>query len=157
MKVLAFDQSTNVTGYSIWESGKLCDYGVIDLHKVKDTGARFYMMVKEIREVINKRQPDVIVIEDVAQQSNINVMKILAQLQGCIYALGLLSDLPVQTIKPTVWRQTLEFRQGAKVKRQELKEQALCYIKENFGLDVIEDVAEAICIGQAWCLSGDEE
>lgn len=82
-----------------------------------------------------------------AQQSNINVMKILAQLQGCIYALGLLSDLPVQTIKPTVWRQTLEFRQGAKVKRQELKEQALCYIKENFGLDVIEDVAEAICIG----------
>lgn len=157
MKVLAFDQSTNVTGYSIWESGKLCDYGVIDLHKVKDTGTRFYMMVKEIREVINKRQPDVIVIEDVAQQSNINVMKILAQLQGCIYALGLLSDLPVQTIKPTVWRQTLEFRQGAKVKRQELKERALCYIKENFGLDVIEDVAEAICIGQAWCLSGNEE
>lgn len=55
MKVLAFDQSTNVTGYSIWESGELGDYGVIDLHKIKDTGARFYMMVKEIREVINKR------------------------------------------------------------------------------------------------------
>ena len=43
----------------------------------------------------------------------------------------------------------MNYSQGAKVKRQELKQQSIDYVKNNFGLDLSEDECEAICINEA--------
>ena len=37
MKILAFDQSTNLTGYSFFDGNEYIESGVIDKHKIKDT------------------------------------------------------------------------------------------------------------------------
>ena len=50
---------------------------------------------------------------------------------------------------PSQWRKALSYRQGPKVKREELKQQSLDYVKKHFRLDVCEDQAEAICINDA--------
>ena len=35
-KILSFDQSTKISAYSIFIGGKYIEYGVIDLHKMKN-------------------------------------------------------------------------------------------------------------------------
>lgn len=150
MNILVFDQSTTVTGFSIWQDGGLQEYGVIDLHRNADADERFMQMVTEIARVVNNNHPSLLVVEDVAQQSNVAVLKTLARLQGAIMRIGQENGIDVVFIKPTEWRSKLGFQQGAKVKRDALKQQALIYVKEQYGYDVIEDVAESICIGDAY-------
>ena len=150
MNMLVFDQSTTITGFSIWKDGGLQEYGVIDLHRNSDTEERFMLMVAEISRVVNNNHPSLLVVEDVAQQSNVAVLKVLARLQGAILRISQEYNVNVVFIKPTEWRSKLGFQQGAKIKRDALKQQALIYIKDQYGYDVIEDVAEAICIGDAY-------
>lgn len=149
MKLLILDQSTSLTGYSVWQD-RLQNYGIIDFHKNTNSDERFRQMTLGIKDLILQYSPDKVVIEDVAQQSNVNVLKVLARLQGAILGFCYLYGIDYDIVKPTVWRSKLEFAQGAKVKRSELKRQALEYVRQTYKLDVIEDVAEAICIGEAY-------
>ncbi|MEE1301656.1 MAG: hypothetical protein UHD64_02635, partial [Bacteroidales bacterium] len=53
-------------------------------------------------------------------------------------------------LPPSEWRSVLEFKQGSKVKREQLKEQSINYVKEHLGFDGFsEDRCEACCIGVA--------
>ncbi len=49
---------------------------------------------------------------------------------------------------PAEWRKIVGLPMGKK-KRAELKAEAVAYVKEQYGLDVGDDEAEAICIGEA--------
>ena len=44
----------------------------------------------------------------------------------------------------------MQFRQGPKVKRDELKAQSIAFAKKEFGIDEYEDQMEAVCIGEAF-------
>lgn len=51
---------------------------------------------------------------------------------------------------PTVWRKSLNFKQGRNIKREKLKEQAIDYINEHLNLHLSkadDDIADSICIG----------
>jgi len=50
----------------------------------------------------------------------------------------------------STWRKRLGFRQGSKIKRSELKQQAHDYVVEHFGIETSEDECDAICIGWAY-------
>ena len=113
MKILAFDQSSKLSGWSLFEDNKYSCSGVIDKSKIKDSDRRIGEMGLEICEKIQELKPDCVRIE---------------------------------IIGPSQWRSTLLFRQGAGVKRKELKAQSIEYVKSNYGLDVSEDEAESICI-----------
>lgn len=149
MTTLAFDQSTNVTGYSIWKDKSLTKYGVIDRSDMKnDASERFNAMCDDIIDLIKRVKPDRVIMEDIAQQQNVKVLKVLARLQGIMMYHCHILNIPVEVIAPTAWRKKIGFEQG-KMKRDELKKMALDYVKTTYGYDVIEDVAEAICIGAA--------
>ena len=45
------------------------------------------------------------------------------------------------------------FRQGAGIKRPELKKQAIEYVMKKYGLKLCEDICEAICLGDAFVKS----
>ena len=53
------------------------------------------------------------------------------------------------TIRPTSWRKQLSFSQGKNIKRDQLKEQSVKYVSDNYGLNVGDDEADAICIADA--------
>ena len=149
MRVVSFDQSTKISAYSLWVDGKYVENGIIDLHKIKDTSDRIRAMGVELGKIINKYSPDIVVLEEVAQQSNPLTLKLLARIQGVIIGYCAANSIETYIVEPSKWRSTLHFRQGSGVKRQELKGQAMQYVKDVYGLELSEDACEAICINEA--------
>ena len=150
MKILSFDQSTRCSGYAYFEDSKYIESGVVDMSKSKlETDKRSFEMAKELWKIIKKYKPDEIVLENVQQQSNPATMIVLARLAGMIIGYAEAHNVHVHILLPSQWRKQLGYSQGAKVKRQELKQQSIDYVKENFGLDLPEDQCEAIAEGVA--------
>ena len=149
MKVLSFDQSTKISAYSIFIDGAYVESGYIDLHKMKDTSERVRAMGVELGNIIEKSQPDKVVLEEVAQQSNPLTLKLLARIQGIIIGFCAAHNIETYIVEPSKWRSTLKFKQGSKVKREELKAQAINHVKDVYGLELTEDQCESVCINEA--------
>lgn len=146
MKILAFDQSSKLSGWSLFEDDKYSCSGVIDKSKIKDSDRRIGEMGLEICEKIQELKPDCVIIENVQQQAGVATVILLSRLQGFILGWCYAHNVRIEIIGPSQWRSTLSFRQGAGIKRKELKAQSIEYVKSNYGLDVSEDEAESICI-----------
>ena len=148
-KILAFDQSTKISAHSIFIEGKYVECGLIDLHKMKDTNERVRAMGVELCKIITKYNPDKVVMEEVAQQSNALTLKLLARIQGIIIGFCAAHNIETYIIEPSKWRSVLQFKQGSGVKRQELKSQSIEYVKNTYHLDLSEDECESLCINEA--------
>jgi Holliday junction resolvasome RuvABC endonuclease subunit len=150
MKILSMDQSTRVTGYSVFNDGNYVTSGVVDLHKIKDTEERSKQMAVEICRLIEDSKPDCVIIEEVALTSNAQTLKLLARIQGVAIGFCAAHNIPLHVLEPTRWRSALNYRQGPKVKREELKAQSLAFVKKELGLNIkSEDENEACAIGVA--------
>ena len=153
MKVLALDQSTTCSGYAVFIDGKYDHSGVVDLHLIKETNVRFKRMYEELYKLVEDEKPDRVVIEDTqAQGGNMAVFKLLCQLQGILIGVFYAKGIQFTVMTPSHWRNILGYAQGPKVKRAELKQQSKDYAKEHFGLTGKEDMLEAACIGDAYCI-----
>jgi Holliday junction resolvasome RuvABC endonuclease subunit len=150
MRILAFDQSTKVTGWSLFIDEKYVDSGVIDLGKNKNTEDRSKQMGLAICKIITDSKPDTVVIEEVAMQSNAQTLKLLARIQGVAIGFCAAHNIPLHILEPSRWRSALSYKQGRAVKREELKQQSFDYVKEHLGFDYFsEDRCEACCINMA--------
>ena len=150
MRIMSFDQSTRVSGWAYFEDGKYIESGIIDMSKSQlETDKRSFEMAKEIWKIIKKYKPQEVVIENVQQQSSPSTVIILARLAGMIIGYAEAHNVHVHILLPSQWRKALGYSQGAKVKRQELKQQSIDYVKENLGLELSEDECEAIAEGIA--------
>lgn len=145
----SLDQSTKLTGWCIWKNGKYETSGLIDFSQVKEPDVRFNNMLKSIMCLLDKYSPAVVYIEDTALQRNAKTLKELSQLQGVIIGYCKTKNIDIQIISPGKWRKQLGFKQGAGVKRQDLKKQCFDWVKKNFGIEKSEDEVEAIGIGAA--------
>lgn len=150
MKILAFDQSTRISGWSVFDDEAYVDSGVIDLSKIKDTTERTNQMGLAIGKLIAEVHPGMVVIEEVQQQSNVDTVKKLSRIQGMAMGFAAALGIPVHILEPSKWRKALGYNQGPKVDRKELKQQSIDYVKEHFGFDGFsEDRNEAVCINVA--------
>lgn len=149
MKILSFDQSTKVSGFALFDGAKYIGSGFIDLHTITDTSERTRQMGIAICNTIKKCSPDVIIIEEVQQQGNADTLKKLARVQGIAIGFATANNIQLHIVEPTKWRKALNYKQGKAVKREELKQQSIDYVKQNFGFNFSEDRCEAICINVA--------
>ena len=149
MKLLAWDQSSKKSGWCLLENGKYVKSGIIDKHKIADIDTRIGEMGVAICQQIKELQPDIVVIEDVQNQSSISTVVSLARLQGFILGWCYVKHIRTEIVRPSEWRKVLEFKQGAGVKRQELKEQGMNYVRSTYNMDLSEDECEAMCIADA--------
>ncbi|MGE9950112.1 hypothetical protein [Coprococcus catus] len=53
------------------------------------------------------------------------------------------------TIRPSSWRKAINLKQNKNIKREQLKQEAIDYVKEKYNIEVNDDIADAICIGDA--------
>lgn len=148
MKILAFDQATNITAWCLWNTKRPLRYDAIDLHKEKNIDVRMDQMCVEIYQLIKKEKPDLIVLEDVSFQRDAQALINLARLQGRIMQMAYEIGAPVVLYKPSTWRKIVGIKTGKGIKRDELKSAAMMMITEKYGIEVSEDIAEAICIGE---------
>ena len=150
MRVMSFDQSTRVSGWSLFEDREYVCSGTVDMNKSKlGTSERSFEMAKRLWAILKEYKPDHLIIEDTQQQSNVKTVIILARLQGMIIGYAEAHKIKVHILLPSQWRAELHYKQGPKVKREDLKQQSIDFVKEKYGFNLSEDENEAICINHA--------
>lgn len=149
MKILSFDQATNLTGYAVFTNSKLKNFGLVDFHKLSGE-EKSKQMILAIFELIDSVKPDVVIIENVQSQANMQAVIMLARLQGAIIGYCYKKHIPWKTYLPSQWRKIIGITQGRGIKREELKAQSMEFVKTITKDTVGEDTAEAIAIGCAY-------
>lgn len=146
MIISGIDASTTCTGISYFKGNKLITYEKIDLKKQKNAELRMKDMYLQITSSLSKHKPDIVYYEDNYQKINPKTTKQLSLLMGAIWGYCILNDIAIEPILPSEWRTAIDINKP-KADRKEYKRRAIDYVKENFGLDVGDDEADAICIG----------
>lgn len=144
-KILNLDQSTKITGYSIFNNNNLGTYGLLKanedeknpIERLKEMNDKIIALIKDVR-------PDYVVFEHVQFQNNYGTFQLLSQLQGIIMADLFKVDLGFTIIEPTAWKSFCGIK-GRRRAEQKLNTQK--FVKEKYNADVSEDEADAIGIG----------
>ena len=149
VKLLAIDSSTNKSGLAYFCNGKYKEHLLLDCSKDKNMSSRFESMSQKLWGVLEIYKPNIVFIEETVVLRNAQTQRFLTRLQGVIYAWCINHGCEFNTIRPTSWRSAIGMKQGRNVKRNQLKEQSVKYVFDNYGLNVGDDEADAICIGDA--------
>lgn len=144
-KILALDQATKVSGYSVFNNKNLDTYGLLKVNeKEKNPIERMKEMNDKIIALIDGVKPDYIVFENVQFQNNYGTFQQLSQLQGVIMAFLFCKNIGFTVIEPSAWKSFCGIKGR---KRIEQKANTQKFVKEKYKLDVSEDEADAIGIG----------
>lgn len=144
MKLLALDQASQISGYAIFEDGKLIQSGAFTAGD-GDVGARLVTIRNKVIELIEQHNIDTIAFEDIQlQNGNVVTMKTLAEVMGVIEELAAERKLAYVIIPSVTWKASL----GIKGKRRdEQKRAAQQFVLDKIGVKATQDQSDAICIG----------
>ncbi|MCD8210161.1 MAG: crossover junction endodeoxyribonuclease RuvC [Prevotella sp.] len=155
MKILSIDGSTKSTGWAVFDDETLLDHGCIAATSA-DLINRIHKMTDGLRAVLDK-YPDIqkVVMEEVRPEQglqNLATHRALMYLQAAIEFMihDDYKKIKIETVYPSEWRKVCGIKTGKGVRRETLKPQDIAFVKNTYGIDVNDDVADAICIGHAW-------
>jgi len=142
MRTMGIDSSTTATGWAVIEGDSIVASGII---KPKgNTVERIIEISQELCRIYREYEPEIVNIEDLSVTRNMKTMKTLSGLLYSILTSLYKQDAIMILLKPTQWRKgKVEGRT-----REQLKQSAIQYIKQKYGLYVEEDTAEAIIIAE---------
>ena len=146
-RLLALDQASKVTGWAIFEDGELKSYGKISLDD-PNTDIRLVQLRQSIQTLVADYNIDEVIFEDIQQQNNVannvQTFKVLAEVYGIVSELLQELQIPHSTVLAASWKSTLGIKGRT---RAEQKKNAQLYVEQNYGIHVIQDIADAVCIG----------
>lgn len=146
-RLLALDQASKVTGWAIFEDGELKSYGKISLDD-PNTDIRLVQLRQGIQTLVADYNIDEVIFEDIQQQNNVannvQTFKVLAEVYGVVSELLQELQIPHSTVLAASWKSTLGIKGRT---RAEQKKNAQLYVEQNYGIHVIQDIADAVCIG----------
>ena len=143
-RIVAIDNATHISGWSIFDNGELESYGKFTT-KADETIDRIIEFCDWLVGIIEKWQPDTVLIEDIQQQSNVSIFKTLAKLQGAIEYVLKKNGLEYYIIHSQTWKG----HSGVKGKsRPDQKKSAQLLVEKLFGVKATQDECDAILIGK---------
>lgn len=145
-RIMALDQATRISGYSVFEGNKLLDYGTYKTTLNKEQVERNHELVSWLYSMIEKWKPDEIGIEGIQYQPNegVLVFESLARLQGCLLDMIYSNNIAYRVCPTNTWRAAC----GVKGKIRAQKKRSMQeIIKKLYDVTVTEDEADAIGIG----------
>lgn len=153
-RLLALDTASNNSGYALYTAGKLKESGVISCEG--DTEERIDKMCNGLMSLLNRIHPGTIVIELTVVDRGTATQRMLSEIVGAVrgWAASNVYDDGIKTefieYRPNTWRKLvcLEGETFPK-KRNDCKVWAVKKVKEMYDMDVTDDRADAILIGQA--------
>jgi Holliday junction resolvasome RuvABC endonuclease subunit len=162
--LLSLDTSSTKTGWAIFKNGIYKESGVLDWSHVKETEDRLLLMYIDIIQHIDKYEPDILVIEkDVVgsgKKQNMSTINTLVKLIGGVwaYCIQLNIDTPMnfqtgefiifyKEYTPSEWRNLVGITAR---KREDCKTASIKRIKDVYNLNVDDNEADAINIGDAY-------
>ena len=149
MRVAGIDGSTNSTGVAIMNDGALEFYTLIDLHKEKDAMKRIRNMLLKISEILDKYDLDAVYMEKSVLKNNVDTVQKLANLAGGMMFYCAKNSIKFNHPLPPEWRAKIGIKQSSKIKRDVLKEEAICVVQHEYGICVNDDIAEAVLIARS--------
>lgn len=154
MNIIALDMSTKSTGYAIYKHNKLIQYNYITATS-NDLFNRIKVMLNAINKLLEQHSDlEYVIMQQVRQEGFINVKtyKALMYLQGCIQMIihEKFKYLQTDFLYPSSWRKICKIKQGRGVQRKQQKQLDVQWVKDNFNIEVNDDVADAIGLGYAY-------
>ena len=152
MMVAGVDASTTATGVAIMKDGELLHYELIaiDSKKEKDAYKRIKEMLVRICEILDQYEIDKVYMEKaICKGGNVDITIKLAYLSGGISLYCIQQDIEFHNPRPAEWRAIVGIKNGRGVLREEQKEQAIKAVKDWYGIDVGDDVAEATLLARS--------
>ena len=163
--LLSLDTSSTKTGWAVFKNGIYKESGVLDWSRIKDnTEDRLQIMYIDIIQHIQKYEPDILVIEkDIVgsgKRQNMSTINTLVKLIGGVwaYCIQLNMDTPMNfpagefnifyvEYTPSEWRSLVGITAR---KREDCKAASIKRIKDIYNIDVDDNEADAINIGEAY-------
>lgn len=146
-RIMGFDQATKHFGISVFDDGKLVYYDCVDFND-SNTEVRLMQISQFLDRVCKAWQPDFVVFEDIQLQggaAGFNTFKVLAELLGIVIAVLNINSIAHECVSNKVWQS--KFMIGGK-DRIAQKQNVIAKVKSMFGIDVTDDIADAILIGK---------
>lgn len=152
-RILALDQATKVTGYSIFDNGQLIKYGTFSV-SIEDEIARCVAIKNWLISMIENWHPDFIGVEGIQYQpktfdgdsvGSVTLFQTLAHLQGVLLVTCHELNIPYRVCPTNTWRNVVGVKGRARADR---KKSMQLIVKENYWVDVTDDEADAIGIGR---------
>lgn len=144
--VLSLDLSSKSSGWCVAIDKTMVDYGCISCC-ARDVIQRIYIMRDSVIEIIKKYDINEVIIEEVHPDfKNLHTIKVLLWLQAAI-VFGITDynrNIEINFILPSEWRASLGIKGNSK--RSIAKQQDINHVKEKFGIEVNDDIADSICI-----------
>lgn len=143
-RIIAIDQASQKIGISIYDKGKLAYY-----HLVEVTGtlpvrlAKIYKFLVEV--VIQTWRPDYLVFEDIQYQDNALTHKTLGMVMGICVLAAEQHSIPHTEILNKVWQSEFNIAGSTRVAQ---KSNVIKRVQEYYGIEVNDDVADAILMGK---------
>lgn len=150
--MFSIDSSTKKTGITIWKNAICQEIILLNYDNPKQyptMNDRYPIMCSVLQKLLNQYKPQIIYIEDEVVKRNMATCRFLFRLQGTIEGWCLINNCEFNTIRPTEWRKACSMKQGKKIKRDDLKQQSIDYVKNLLDLNVTDDQADSVCIGIA--------
>lgn len=154
MKIMAIDASTKSTGVAVFDGYNLKYHNCFTASST-DMIKRVQKIVGEIQKVLNEYEVEKIILEEVRPENglqNIKTHRALMWMQAAI-AFMLHDNFPkiqIEYIYPSEWRAACGIKTGRGVRRDSLKPADIKFVKDTYGLEVNDDIADAIGIGHAY-------
>lgn len=157
-KLLALDQSSRITGWAVFENGKLLARGKFDAENAGSNIAdRLHYIRKKVTQLIEQFGINEVVLEDIQMQgnvvNNVQTFKILAEVFGVISELLVELNIPQSAVLASSWKSTLGIK-GAN--RAAQKKNAQEYVLNTYSIKATQDECDAICIGTHKCSKGSD-
>ena len=152
MIVAGIDASTKATGVSIMCDGELIYYKLIaiDSKKEKDAYKRIKEMFVKICEILDQYNIDAMYMEKaICKGGNVDVTIKLAYLSGGMSLYCIQKNIEFHNPTPSEWRASVGISNGRGVVRDTQKSEAIKAVKDEYGIDVGDDVAESICLARS--------
>lgn len=145
MIYLAIDQSSNISGYSVWRDKELLEWGKVQfegefINRVLELKSWMLSKIEEYEE-----ENIEVVVEEIQEQSNAQTFKKLAMLQGAILVALTEVEIKYHLVYASQWKSYANIKGKNRTQQKQNTQQ---YVLEKYGKKVTQDEADAICIGE---------
>lgn len=148
-KLLALDQSSKVTGYTVLDNGKIIKVSHFECVG-NDVGDRLHQFRKKVISLIEEYDIEEVVFEDIqlqdvngSKETGIKTFKVLAEVFGVMHELCSEIKMPYTAVLPIKWK--AHFKIAGKGRTQE-KKMSQAYAEKVCGVRCTEDEADSLCI-----------
>lgn len=156
--IISLDQA-KVTGVAVFDSKKLIKHTSINSNE-DDYEKVIFDIAEKVQSLIDKHEPEIILLEDVANQTNSATHKKLSMLLGALILLCNINQVKYKIIHSSTWRNIIRKHievSKKRLNRTEWKSLSKQLVKDKYNLTVKDDISDAICMGLYYIESGSKE